>query len=148
MLPRPQDLTSTYTTVPYPPPCRSDDHIGGRHGDAQAPAGDTAEAGDRRRGILEVGEDAAGALVEGSALLGQAQAARGAVEEAHRQLVLQPPDLLADRRGGESQHPGRRREAALAHRPNEDRQSLQRSEEHTSELQSLMRHSYAGFCLK
>src|SRR3546814_3370315 len=24
----------------------------------------------------------------------------------------------------------------------------QRSEEHTSELQSLMRHSYAGFCLK
>src|SRR3546814_9178989 len=25
---------------------------------------------------------------------------------------------------------------------------VQRSEEHTSELQSLMRHSYAGFCLK
>src|SRR3546814_10044895 len=25
---------------------------------------------------------------------------------------------------------------------------LDRSEEHTSELQSLMRHSYAGFCLK
>src|SRR3546814_4606331 len=27
-------------------------------------------------------------------------------------------------------------------------QSLDRSEEHTSELQSLMRHSYAVFCLK
>src|SRR3546814_7441667 len=26
--------------------------------------------------------------------------------------------------------------------------ALQRSEEHTSELQSLMRHSYAVFCLK
>src|SRR3546814_5680865 len=28
------------------------------------------------------------------------------------------------------------------------RRSLGRSEEHTSELQSLMRHSYAVFCLK
>src|SRR3546814_6694378 len=28
------------------------------------------------------------------------------------------------------------------------KQKLARSEEHTSELQSLMRHSYAGFCLK
>src|SRR3546814_10435720 len=27
-------------------------------------------------------------------------------------------------------------------------EALQRSEEHTSELQSLMRHSYAVFCLK
>src|SRR3546814_10901139 len=29
-----------------------------------------------------------------------------------------------------------------------DRESLERSEEHTSELQSLMRISYAVFCLK
>src|SRR3546814_1167337 len=29
-----------------------------------------------------------------------------------------------------------------------DRKSLSRSEEHTSELQSLMRNSYAVFCLK
>src|SRR3546814_6768208 len=29
-----------------------------------------------------------------------------------------------------------------------DARALQRSEEHTSELQSLMRISYAGFCLK
>src|SRR3546814_7043895 len=30
----------------------------------------------------------------------------------------------------------------------DDRDDLQRSEEHTSELQSLMRNSYAVFCLK
>src|SRR3546814_2267910 len=30
----------------------------------------------------------------------------------------------------------------------DDREPLWRSEEHTSELQSLMRISYAGFCLK
>src|SRR3546814_1392132 len=32
--------------------------------------------------------------------------------------------------------------------PGQDRQALPRSEEHTSELQSLMRTSYAVFCLK
>src|SRR3546814_12257664 len=35
-----------------------------------------------------------------------------------------------------------------ARRQQEDRQIAQRSEEHTSELQSLMRISYAVFCLK
>src|SRR3546814_6704551 len=30
----------------------------------------------------------------------------------------------------------------------EDHEPVRRSEEHTSELQSLMRNSYAGFCLK
>src|SRR3546814_5436317 len=39
--------------------------------------------------------------------------------------------------------PGRRRWAAAADTP-----SFLRSEEHTSELQSLMRISYAVFCLK
>src|SRR3546814_10220603 len=42
-------------------------------------------------------------------------------------------------------HPGRH----AARRPREDHVAwLQRSEEHTSELQSLMRISYAVFCLK
>src|SRR3546814_3579565 len=37
----------------------------------------------------------------------------------------------------------------LTHQPDESRQPfLRRSEEHTSELQSLMRISYAVFCLK
>src|SRR3546814_1830772 len=47
---------------------------------------------------------------------------------------------------------GRRHAALIAHvadRPGHDRRyALDRSEEHTSELQSLMRISYAVFCLK
>src|SRR3546814_3678135 len=35
-----------------------------------------------------------------------------------------------------------------AHRGNDDTRDIGRSEEHTSELQSLMRISYAVFCLK
>src|SRR3546814_3895829 len=45
----------------------------------------------------------------------------------------------------EGQHPRRRAGAGRRHRR---RLQLQRSEEHTSELQSLMRNSYAVFCLK
>src|SRR3546814_7281926 len=41
-----------------------------------------------------------------------------------------------------------RKEAARETREQDDRQADQRSEEHTSELQSLMRISYAVFCLK
>src|SRR3546814_6124434 len=40
------------------------------------------------------------------------------------------------------------RTAWLAHAAGGDRRRLPRSEEHTSELQSLMRISYAVFCLK
>src|SRR3546814_5947536 len=39
-------------------------------------------------------------------------------------------------------------EAKKAHRRGENAAALVRSEEHTSELQSLMRISYAVFCLK
>src|SRR3546814_6507367 len=44
---------------------------------------------------------------------------------------------------GEQQHPERK-----AKHPDEARRRKDRSEEHTSELQSLMRNSYAVFCLK
>src|SRR3546814_7097854 len=58
---------------------------------------------------------------------------RGAARLARR-------DPGADRRGGwRPRDPGRRNRQACA---------LSRSEEHTSELQSLMRISYAVFCLK
>src|SRR3546814_2502837 len=40
------------------------------------------------------------------------------------------------------------KEALIAHRFREDIAAGMRSEEHTSELQSLMRISYAVFCLK
>src|SRR3546814_2531608 len=59
-----------------------------------------------------------------------------------------------ERRGTDrgSQHRGRRRHKARprpGHRAGDhDRQFDRRSEEHTSELQSLMRSSYAVFCLK
>src|SRR3546814_1796231 len=42
----------------------------------------------------------------------------------------------------------RRREGATVHRRRRVREGHARSEEHTSELQSLMRISYAVFCLK
>src|SRR3546814_3116059 len=45
--------------------------------------------------------------------------------------------------GGRARRPGRR-----ARCPGGDRAGDDRSEEHTSELQSLMRISYAVFCLK
>src|SRR3546814_6029682 len=45
-------------------------------------------------------------------------------------------------RGGPEPRPARRRQGAVR------RGEVDRSEEHTSELQSLMRISYAVFCLK
>src|SRR3546814_4735659 len=47
---------------------------------------------------------------------------------------------------GDQRHPARRRDAGTAHHLHGHRPP--RSEEHTSELQSLMRISYAVFCLK
>src|SRR3546814_9735563 len=44
--------------------------------------------------------------------------------------------------------PGRRDRASRARRPDTMAPLRHRSEEHTSELQSLMRISYAVFCLK
>src|SRR3546814_7523730 len=62
-------------------------------------------------------------------------------DEQARRCPLHPsgppfePGLLGDRHG-------------LSTSPVTDRQYSPRSEEHTSELQSLMRSSYAVFCLK
>src|SRR3546814_1601180 len=50
--------------------------------------------------------------------------------------------LLPDRCRGGGQH------AQVVIVVVEERDGQRRSEEHTSELQSLMRNSYAGFCLK
>src|SRR3546814_8873315 len=70
-------------------------------------------------------------------------------------LFRSPAGKLAGRPGG--RHCPRRRSAgilfiAAKHRPGRTRAGLRplpgRSEEHTSELQSLMRISYAVFCLK
>src|SRR3546814_9914200 len=72
-------------------------------------------------------------------LAGQAQLALGDDRHARAQVG----DVLDDMRGQDHHHLitdlGQQVEEAVA---------LLRSEEHTSELQSLMRSSYAVFCLK
>src|SRR3546814_4411780 len=62
-----------------------------------------------------------------------------------RWLAYHPPAHRGD--GPERHRPLARRPDALCQR-DDDRTRLGRSEEHTSELQSLMRISYAVFCLK
>src|SRR3546814_8871743 len=76
--------------------------------------------------------------------------------------AIEPPDDLAASLAGEVEHralcdtlpeprrirPDTARQVARDKRLARPRGSDQRSEEHTSELQSLMRNSYAVFCLK
>src|SRR3546814_21104132 len=72
--------------------------------------------------------------------------------------VRQPARLLQAPAGAAPLHPGRRASGIAALPPDRVRSvacshgrhqgALPRSEEHTSELQSLMRTSYAVFCLK
>src|SRR3546814_4018350 len=64
------------------------------------------------------------------------------------QFVAQQPlelRIAADAETGDEAQDGRRADARAR---GELRHRLERSEEHTSELQSLMRISYAVFCLK
>src|SRR3546814_3283355 len=63
------------------------------------------------------------------------------------------PDPRRDRRGTKNDatfSPNIAGDRSLRHRPHADppRRTVDRSEEHTSELQSLMRISYAVFCLQ
>src|SRR3546814_10586488 len=73
----------------------------------------------------------------------------GAVRLNHRRPAEERPD---DPLGGPDPVRTDRRFVALRHRfpssPDAVRNHAWRSEEHTSELQSLMRISYAVFCLK
>src|SRR3546814_7928358 len=55
---------------------------------------------------------------------------------------------LADRDAAHALHGEHRGRAVLPYDLRHHQQMPARSEEHTSELQSLMRISYAGFCLK
>src|SRR3546814_3658556 len=63
--------------------------------------------------------------------------AYGAGDRAHGAVFKRHPAVGADRRLGLARH-------IIA----EGTEPFRRSEEHTSELQSLMRNSYAVFCLK
>src|SRR3546814_7487506 len=72
------------------------------------------------------------------------------LDRVHGRAVPDQADHLAVRLGQRHAH-GRRHavsQAAAAHRVERFALRHGRSEEHTSELQSLMRNSYAVFCLK
>src|SRR3546814_2718290 len=90
----------------------------------------------------------------------QSGAARSGLDHGGRLAVHALHELLAPRprlvvlvpveRGGDDEALGGL-QAQRMHVADEDQetgQSLPKSEEHTSELQSLMRNSYAVFCLK
>src|SRR3546814_2975882 len=87
---------------------------------------------------------------------GTADGCDRAVHRAGLRHAVQLEARRAVQAGGERQHLRQlRRRAAAARRrqpgaeqPGEQRQQPDRSEEHTSELQSLMRNSYAVFCLQ
>src|SRR3546814_2314410 len=64
-----------------------------------------------------------------------------------RMVVRQPPQVFAPEVGARVAHPGDGVVASAELRGHHGR-AHPRSEEHTSELQSLMRISYAVFCLK
>src|SRR3546814_8287739 len=70
-------------------------------------------------------------------------------------LLAKHPELFLSGRAGDVERRHHHLLAALLGEPLGDlgggrrlARALERSEEHTSELQSLMRHSYAVFCLK
>src|SRR3546814_3386663 len=84
--------------------------------------------------LVEFARDALAVFVVDVARLGEAELARGPVQQLRAQARFEFLHLAADGGLGQAQGPGGGDEA--------------RSEEHTSELQSLMRISYAVFCLK
>src|SRR3546814_17667524 len=69
-------------------------------------------------------------------------------------LPAEPHELVVAEAGHGRLHPGKdeEEEQYLGEQPEDARDRIERrpvrSEEHTSELQSLMRNSYAVFCLK
>jgi hypothetical protein len=68
----------------------------GRRRDPQRAARLAGAAGHPGFGFLDRAEDRHHAFVEALACLGQRELARGALEQAHAQPVLQPPDALGD----------------------------------------------------
>src|SRR3546814_9854936 len=79
---------------------------------------------------------------------GPGAAARRAVAGGHRLLLHGDPLHPAGRRGGDRLRSTAVRGRAVGAAARRARRSAARSEEHTSDLQSLMRISYAVFCLK
>ena len=70
------------------------------------------ELRDREPGVVDLGQDPLAALVIEPPGLGQAELARGAVEQAHAELVLERADAARHRRGRQAQTARGRGEAA------------------------------------
>ena len=81
--------------------------------DEHAPAPQVAELTDRLLGLLRQAHQPLGILAQHPAGLGQRPLLRRTIEEALTQLVLEPPNRLADRRLRAVQLRCRTREAAL-----------------------------------
>src|SRR3546814_4229769 len=96
----------------------------------------------------------AGQQIGGAAPAEQAAHAAAAATTADAEAATLAPLQQDDADEGErqenvdDQENCRHDTRCLSRRPCRDRQRVSRSEEHTSELQSLMRISYAVFCLK
>src|SRR3546814_4077174 len=117
---RPRSATPTDPSLPYTALCRSDD---GRHGPSRDALLDLAhEARDPRRRVL----DGADVILKDDLLGGMVEAQVG------KPAPMRPGPGSAGRDPPMTQ---------------QERLQLLRSDEHTSELQSLMRISYAVYCL-
>src|SRR3546814_10648912 len=81
-----------------------------------------------------------------SSLLIHRRATASALDRATGGLSLHPPPLR--RPGRPCRPPGRITDKRFGHHLRQPAPGVLRSEEHTSELQSLMRTSYAVFCLQ
>src|SRR3546814_9629574 len=89
-----------------------------------------------------VSRSASAGRVKASVSAGETSTGHNAIEPAARSRHHATTDTVAPNPPDRST-PGPLRVAMAGARP-----AAQRSEEHTSELQSLMRNSYAVFCLK
>jgi hypothetical protein len=76
-------------------------------------------------GIADVRQRPRAALVERGALIGEAQAARGAVEQLHAEARFQPRDRLADRRARQAHLLRRQRETGRFRRLDESGDAAQ-----------------------
>ena len=96
-----------------------------RHVDAQVAGGLELRVFQNKLGLLDVGERLAAALEEGCAVLGQADAPRGAGEQPGADLVFQPADGVADAGLGDAELGGGTHEGEALRHFDEDRKGAQ-----------------------
>src|SRR3546814_10587726 len=133
MIRRPPRSTRTDTLFPYTTLFRS------RADRIDARGSDRAGEADIARHILQPDAECAIAENADRPVVGEFPGQRAAKADARRVIALDRDRARVDDVAGEGARGGDTDPA---------RADRKRSEEHTSELQTLMRHSYAVFCLK